>query len=77
MVNEIFFVKFGVYIDEYTTEVLYIFLRLLGPGVRVFILDQLKKVVISLNIIMRLDDAVVDGFGVALAFTNAVGMYRL
>ena len=75
--DEIFFVKFRMYIDQYTTKVLHIFLRLLGPGVRVLVFDKLEEVVISLNIIMRLDDAVIDSFGIALAFTNAVGMYRL
>ena len=75
--DEIFFVKFRMYIDEDTTKVLHVFLRFLGPGVRVLVFDQLEKVMISLNIIMRLNNAVIDSFGIALAFTNAVRMYRL
>ena len=75
--DQVFFFKFRVHIDEDTTEILHVLLRFGSPGPRILGKDQLEKLMITFNIVVRFDDALINAFRVSLAFPDAIRVNRL
>lgn len=77
LVDEVFFFEFAVDVDEYAAEVLHVFLRFGRPGPAILGQDELKKLVVAFDVIMRLCDSLINAFSVAISLAYTIGVNRL